>query len=170
MSTKSPIKIEWEEDIKNTAKESGYTYNSLCVVEGIVISNGKLIGRNILKLESQSENNYPKHWTSIYVLPTQQWEVERCMHLVLLESTSSIFGGGPGCQGFNHNRPAHWQPGSTGPGGLNLNPASKPCQHWGFGWHHGRRRGRCRLSSSQTVMCNLTYIIWYTLSTSTLVV
>jgi hypothetical protein len=39
MSTKSPVKIEWEEDINNnTAKESWYTYSSLWVVEGIVLT------------------------------------------------------------------------------------------------------------------------------------
>ncbi len=101
-------KIEWEEDINKTAKESGYSTGILKVpyellkelwwleslitwCDRLLYPMDKWIGRNILKLESQSENNYPKHWIAIYVLPTQQWEVEHCMHLVLLESTSSIF-------------------------------------------------------------------------------
>ncbi len=40
----------------------------------------------------------------------------------------------------------HWQPRRTDQGGLNLNPR---CQHGGFGWHHGRRGGRGRLSSGR---------------------
>ncbi len=42
-------------------------------------------------MESQSENNHPKHWTAIYVLPIQLWEAEPQLHFVVLESTSSIF-------------------------------------------------------------------------------
>ncbi len=46
------------------------------------------IGRNILKLESQSEYNNPKHWTAIYVLPIQRWEVTSFLSTWI---TSSIF-------------------------------------------------------------------------------
>jgi hypothetical protein len=38
MSTKSPVEIELEKDINNTAKELWYTYSSLGVVEGIVLT------------------------------------------------------------------------------------------------------------------------------------
>jgi hypothetical protein len=34
------------------------------------------IGRNILKSESESEYKNQKHWTAIYVLPVQGWDVE----------------------------------------------------------------------------------------------
>ncbi len=85
---KIPIKIEWEGDTNNTAKESWCTYSYLRVVEvivlikyvdhlmrQIVISDG-WIGRNIIKLDSELECNDPKHWTAIYVLPIQRWDVK----------------------------------------------------------------------------------------------
>jgi hypothetical protein len=35
----------------------------------------KRIGSNILKAESKSEQNNPKHWRAKYFLPFQRWEV-----------------------------------------------------------------------------------------------
>ncbi len=88
MSTKRQEKLNEKRIYILRQRSRGILYSSLRVVEVIgltgILDNlmtvlyptDKRIGRNILKMQGQSENNNPKHWTAIYILPIQQWEVE----------------------------------------------------------------------------------------------
>ncbi len=67
MSTKSPVKIKWEEDINNTVKESRYSYSSQWAVEEIVLT--RILDHLMLQIAIadgwMNWYKYPPNWKSI---------------------------------------------------------------------------------------------------------
>ncbi len=83
MSTKIPIKIEWEGDKNNTAKQSWYTYSSLRVVEVIVLTrildHFKLMWQIAISDGWMNWQKYPKNGKWIRIQQPKTLESNICL-------------------------------------------------------------------------------------------
>ncbi len=80
MSTKIPIKTEWEVDTINTAKKLWYTYSSLRVVEVIVLTRilGYLMRQIAISDGWINWKKYPKIEKSIRILQPRTLDSNIC--------------------------------------------------------------------------------------------